>query len=232
VLGSGECDYALIPEVGFTMKVLCEHMLSVLRGRKRTDSNPYGMIIMSEAAIPRDVDQYVDEPYVGLTDAEKRAIHEFISGKRSDGTHGQPWRVSGQTPDELRTGGLKVVAKVLEHSIRRVAVSSDPSIRDSYWQDFRVLTNEPRHILRSTPPSVSDVIFGQRMGALAVDNAMAGYSDFMVSQWLTEFVLVPLKLVVLGRKRLPPSGIFWKSVLASTQQPVEDLSALTREEAG
>ena len=47
---------------------------------------------------------------------------------------------------------------------------------------------------------------------------MAGYSDFMVSQWLTEFVLVPLRLVALGRKRIPDSGIFWKSVLAKTGQ--------------
>jgi hypothetical protein len=32
-------------------------------------------------------------------------------------------------------------------------------------------------------------------------------------------VLVPLELVVLGRKRIPESGIFWKSVLAKTDQP-------------
>jgi len=36
---------------------------------------------------------------------------------------------------------------------------------------------------------------------------------------LTEFVLVPLKLVVLGRKRIPKQGLFWKSVLAKTGQP-------------
>ncbi len=87
-----------------------------------------------------------------------------------------------------------------------------------YWKDFRVITNEPRHLIRSIPPSVTDVIFGERLGALAVDNAMAGYTDFMVSQWLTEFVLVPLKLVVLGRKRVPIDGIFWKSVLSKTGQ--------------
>jgi hypothetical protein len=57
---------------------------------------------------------------------------------------------------------------------------------------------------------------------LAVDNAVAGYTDFMISQWLTEYVVVPLSLVVLGRKRIPSSGIFWQSVLAKTHQP-EDL---------
>jgi len=66
----------------------------------------------------------------------------------------------------------------------------------------------------------SDIVMGQRLGTLAVDNAMAGYTDFMISQWLTEYVLIPLKLVVLGRKRIPQSGIFWKSVLAKTDQPV------------
>ena len=53
---------------------------------------------------------------------------------------------------------------------------------------------------------------------------MAGYTDFMISQWLTEYVLVPLKLVVLGRKRIPEDGIFWKSVLAKTGQPADLVS--------
>jgi 6-phosphofructokinase len=75
------------------------------------------------------------------------------------------------------------------------------------------------------------VIFAERLGALAVDNAMAGYTDFMVSQWKTEFVLVPLKLVVLGRKRVPEGGIFWKSVRASTGQPA-DLVSLPARRAG
>jgi hypothetical protein len=62
---------------------------------------------------------------------------------------------------------------------------------------------------------------GQRLGMLAVDNAMAGLTDFMISQWLTEYVLVPLKSVVLGRKHIPGSGIFWNSVRAKTGQPAE-----------
>jgi hypothetical protein len=123
-------------------------------------------------------------------------------------------RVYGQTPDKLRSGGLKIVASVLEHDIRTKIIP----VRE-FWSSFRVFVNEPRHLIRAIPPSVSDVIFGQRLGMLAVDNAMAGYTDFMVSQWLTEYVLVPLELVVLGRKRVPQEGIFWKSVLNVTGQP-------------
>lgn len=66
---------------------------------------------------------------------------------------------------------------------------------------------------------MTDVIFGQRLGILAVDSAMAGFTDFMISQWMTEYVIVPLQLVTLGRKRVPPNGIFWKSVVAATGQP-------------
>lgn len=130
-------------------------------------------------------------------------------------------RVHGQTPDALRTGGLKVVNHVLQTDIRGKMDDLGANDPDGYWDRYRVFKNEPRHLIRAIPPSVSDVIFGQRLGMLAVDNAMAGYTDFMVSQWLTEYVLVPLKLVVLGRKRVPQDGIFWKSVLANTGQPAD-----------
>ena len=125
-------------------------------------------------------------------------------------------RIQGQTPDALRTGGLKIVAHVLQNDIRRLCPST---AEGEYWRSFRVFKNEPRHLIRAITPNAPDVIFGHRLGVLAVDNAMAGYTDFMISQWLTEYVLVPLELVVLGRKRVPRDGIFWKSVLASTGQP-------------
>ncbi len=78
----------------------------------------------------------------------------------------------------------------------------------------------PRYYIRSIPANSHDQIYCKRLGALAVDNALAGYTDFMISQWLTEYVLVPLELVAGGEKHVPPGGIFWKQVVASTGQPV------------
>ncbi len=69
--------------------------------------------------------------------------------------------------------------------------------------------------------AISPVWYSSGMASTDVtvcDAAMAGYSDSMISQWLTEYVIVPLKLVILGRKRIPKEGIFWKSVLAKTGQ--------------
>jgi len=209
----GVCDLALIPEANFSLEGIFAYMKKLLYNRLEGGpdaQSPYGLIIMAETAIPTDYTGYLDVDGFKLDDRERSAVDDFVKENHR--------RLHGTTPDELRTGSLKIIAGGLQKLINeRMGKTNE------YWEKFRVFTNEPRHIIRAIPPSVSDVTFGQRLGALAVDNAIAGYTDFMISQWLTEFVLVPLPLVVLGRKRLPTSGIFWKSLIANTGQP-EDLS--------
>ena len=190
-----------------TMEEIFQHVKGKLMERysnRANNESPFAIVVMAETALPADAGSYYKDPIVGLSDDEKREVENFLRQGR---------QVRGQTPDELRTAGLKIVSKLLQ---KKIQSEIDP---DWYWKDFRVITNEPRHLIRSIPPSVNDVIFGERLGTLAVDNAMAGYTDFMVSQWLTEFVLVPLQLVVLGRKKVSKDGIFWKSVVSKTGQP-------------
>ena len=197
---SGQCDAALIPEAHFTIKELANTLLKRFRdtsGKIDQTQLPKGMIVMAETAIPDDADSYETE--AGLTDSELRALK---------GYQHEDHYLDGQTSDDLRAASLKLVV----HGIKKELTQ--------YFDEVRIFTNEPRHILRASNPSFSDIITGQRLGSLAVDNAMAGYSSFMVSQWLTEFVLIPLRLVSLGRKRIPESGIFWKSVWAKTGQGV------------
>jgi 6-phosphofructokinase 1 len=209
---STACDLVLIPEDPLSMDQIVTHVCGKLRARYNNGQNstgPYAMVVMAETALPADAEKYINDPRAVLSSGEggeKEALQRFLREGR---------RVRGQTPDALRTAGLKIISKVLEDRIRKELRPAE------YWEHFRVITNEPRHLIRSIPPSVTDVIFGERLGALAVDNAMAGYTDFMVSQWLTEFVLVPLRLVVLGRKRVPTDGIFWKSVVSKTGQPTK-----------
>lgn len=210
---STACDLVLIPEDPLTMDQIFRHVSQRLQERLNRQTSPYGLVVMAETALPEDAARYVDDPDVHLSEGEKMAVKLFLEQGRA---------VTGQTPDELRTAGLKMISRLLQ---KRIRCLKPPTPRGgvfpqgSYWRDFRVVTNEPRHLIRSIRPSVSDVIFGERLGTLAVDSAMAGYRDFVVSQWLTEFVLVPLELVVLGRKRVPTEGIFWKSVRAKTGQP-------------
>jgi 6-phosphofructokinase 1 len=201
---SAVCDLVLIPEEPWSIAEIWERMEERLLTRWKQQL-PYGLIVMAETALPRDAREHIDSQVVNLSPREKKAVNEFV---KNDG------RVLGQTPDPLRSAGLKMVSRLLQERINTEFSEEN----GKFWENFRVVTNEPRHLIRSIRPSVSDVIFAERLGALAVDNAMAGYTDFMVSQWLTEFVLVPLPLVVLGRKRVYTQGMFWKSVRAKTGQ--------------
>lgn len=211
-LASGVCDLILTPELPFNLKKISKYIQEKLQKRRKKSSHPtYGIIAMAETAIPLDGLEIIEKDLefakqLGITDKEIKAIKEFEKNER---------RVIGKTPDALRSVGLKLVSGVLQRDIQTKKIDG------SYWSSYKVVTNEPRHLIRAIPPSTADITFGQRLGTLAVDCAMAGYTDFMISQWLTEFVMVPLGLVVLGRKRIPQSGIFLKSVRANTGQPAD-----------
>ncbi len=216
-----QCDVALIPEIDFSIKELAEYLRKKMN--ERNETVPRGLLIMGETAIPSDAKDFIahdktikssgktDDLIIGLTQKEEDAILNFDPNKR----------IEGQTPDELRSAGLKLVSRGLKYALE------NPEDKNSVRYSPRIVTNEPRHLLRAIPPSCTDIIMGTRLGTLAVDNAIAGYNDFMISQWLTEYVLVPLDLVVLGRKRIPKDGIFWKSVIAKTGQPLDLTSSDT-----
>lgn len=213
---TGTCDVALIPEVSFSMKKLAHMVMNRMAKTLRKSRVPFSLIVMAETAIPTDAIEYIDLEHIGLIKKEKEAIRKFDEMRKMGK------RIQGQTDEWLRSAGLKIVSRGLEYIIKyeneNIEVDLDDNNLPPRWDRLRVFTNEPRHQLRSIPPSCMDIINGQRLGTLAVDNALAGYTDFMISQWLTEYVLVPLGLVVLGRKRIPKQGVFWRSVKSKTDQ--------------
>jgi len=56
------------------------------------------------------------------------------------------------------------------------AVERTPKGQSKRWADreVEVLTNQPRHNIRAIPANPQDQIYCERLGALAVDNALAG----------------------------------------------------------
>lgn len=239
---TGHTTLALIPERDFSVLGVARYVKQRLwesaRPYESEDpatpidaSVPHGLIVMGETAIPldaleclglisppADLKEFYDAvaTKVRPTDVEEKVIRDFFE-------HGR--RVQGQTSDTLRSLGIKLLNELLPILIRHpnlnrlIAPDETPGWKEPNWDNLRMVRNEPRYLVRALEPSTSDIITGQRLGLLAVDAAMAGYTDCMVSQWLTEFSIVPLELVVLGRKRIPPSGMFWKSVTSKTRQP-------------
>jgi 6-phosphofructokinase 1 len=121
----------------------------------------------------------------------------------------------------LKSKNVKLGGKPIDqkHFIGQLEKHLYGKVRDGADREVEVFDNQPRHNIRAIPANPQDQIYCERLGALAVDNALAGYTDFMISQWLTEYVLVPLEIVQDRHKRIPPAGIFWKQVVSSTGQP-------------
>lgn len=230
---TGACDAALIPEVPFCMHGLVKHLVTAIFRREQrkmrglstiamSASIPSSMVVMAEAAIPIDALDYKEHPAVELTSDEKTALERFDKNRRAGR------RIEGHISDALRDAGLKIVKTGIQihipDAIQKVQNELEfgttplPIIN---WAKLaqKTLASEPRHLLCAIPPNALDLSTAQRLGLLAVDSALAGYTDFMISLWLSEYVLVPLELVTLGRKRIPEKGMLWKSVVGKTGQP-------------
>ena len=89
---------------------------------------------------------------------------------------------------------------------------------DSRRRPVMTFINRPRHHIRAIAPNAADRTYCERLGALAVETALAGYTGCMVSWWLNEYVLIPLTLAK-GKRSLAMGGFFWKQVVLSTGQP-------------
>lgn len=192
-LASGLVDAVLVPEVGFRIKPLLEYVETKVSNKK------YALIVIAEGAKPEDFSKET---------IKEKLINEGIN-------------VDDETNplvrQRLSQWNLEVITdKFKEHFVK--------------YSDGRhkISVIQPRYLIRAVSPNSIDQIFCQRLSDLVVHNALAGYTDFMVSQWLTEYVLVPLKLVAgqidpdtnkRQAKGIPPNGIFWKTVIASTGQP-------------
>jgi 6-phosphofructokinase 1 len=69
-------------------------------------------------------------------------------------------------------------------------------VHDAHGHPMSVFVNQPRNNILSVPPNIRDRIHCKLLGKCAVDSAMAGYTDFMITEWQADYVLVPLSLVV------------------------------------
>lgn len=246
----GHATLALIPEIKFSAIGVARYLkerlwraarpwaaqdqLSPIAIDSPIDPNfPHGLVVLAETAIPQDALECLGlvknvppsfaasygeiAKRFSLSHEEQEEITDFVRRRKEERGF------EGQTNDTVRQLGLRLLAEAIPVFIK------DPNLRPERnlswmapkWKYLRVVCSEPRHLVRALEPSTSDIITGQRLGLLAVDAAMAGYTDCLISQWLTEFALVPLELAVLGRKRIPSEGMFWKSVTSKTGQPAD-----------
>lgn len=177
----------------------------------------------------------VPEMFAGYeTNAEiERAFEECLEFLRDQVRH------------QKRTGGVVVVAEgvrklFVERKVKMMGKDVDNDrfvqqvatfLQKDYLSDSRrrkvtTFINRPRHQIRAIAPNAADRTYCERLGAMAVESGLAGYTGCMVSHWLNEYVLVPLELA-RHKRSLALGGLFWKQVVLSTGQP--DISPPKRE---
>ena len=89
---------------------------------------------------------------------------------------------------------------------------------------------DPSYMIRACPPSPSDAAFCSNLSTLAVHEAMAGNTGCLITQWYSNYVLVPIKLAVSLRKVVRPQGSLWRMVRELTIDGDGDLSKVEKQE--
>lgn len=78
---------------------------------------------------------------------------------------------------------------------------------------------DPSYIIRSAAASADDSKFCNQLAQYAVHAAMAGKTDFVVSNWNSHFTIIPIAAAVSERKKIQLNSELWLNVLDATGQP-------------
>ena len=88
-------------------------------------------------------------------------------------------------------------------------------------QEINLKYIDPSYIIRSVPANSQDARLCDGFARNAVHAAMAGKTDLIIGDWYSVFVHVPIVAAISSRKKVDPEGDLWRSVLATTGQPVK-----------
>ncbi len=95
---------------------------------------------------------------------------------------------------------------------------------DAYFKMMKIDINlkyiDPSYMIRSAPANSNDSIFCTKLGAYAVHAAMAGKTGMIISLIHSNFVHIPIRLAVSGRKHIDPHQELWREVIEATGQPL------------
>lgn len=189
-LASGVTNAVVIPEEPFSLAALIRYVERLI-SRQRNPLTDHALVVFSEGLA---WSHHFRKPMV-----QELRRQKFIP------TRGKAANFDDLPSEHIRTAFLNVISLAFNQ-------------RFAHTPHAPVIT-EPRSLISSVGPTAYDIRYCQRLAYNAVDSALAGYTDFMSSYWLTEYVLVPLHLVAGRHKELPVNGAFWSMVRAATGQP-------------
>ena len=94
----------------------------------------------------------------------------------------------------------------------------------AYFKDREVRSTvkyiDPSYIIRSVPANCEDALLCDQMARNAAHAGMAGRTGMLIGYWYDVFIHVPILLATSQKKQMSPESDLWRSVLATTGQPV------------
>jgi len=75
-----------------------------------------------------------------------------------------------------------------------------------------IFVNQPRHLIRSTPPNTFDIDLCKYTGKLMVDTALAGYTECSVNLWNGHYCIVPLEATTAKLAKVDPASYYFLSM--------------------
>jgi 6-phosphofructokinase 1 len=108
-------------------------------------------------------------------------------------------------------------------------------IKDYFTQrdmEYTLKFIDPSYIIRSVPANANDRVYCGFLGQHAVHAAMSGKTGMVVSMLQDRYVHLPLTLVTRERRRLNVSSDYWRSVLESTGQRLNEKKLQNEPAAG
>ncbi len=75
---------------------------------------------------------------------------------------------------------------------------------------------EPTYMIRGIPANGTDAVFCLMLAQNAVHAAMSGKTDMVIGHWSDTFTHVPIPMATSQRKKIDPTGSFWRSVKMNT----------------
>jgi len=171
----------------------------------------------------------VDAVLIPEEDFELKLVSQHVKQRVARFRHAVIVMAEGARGIEKKDGRWRRwCAETREHrdeNLHRMQDTIKKALKHERLEKYRVFGNQPQHVIRSVVPNSHDQVYCRRLADMVVDSCLGGYTKFMISSWLTEYVLVPLifpakgGLTKEGYKTFPIGGIFWRTVLRSTGQP-------------
>ena len=195
-IASGHVDLVLIPEDFSDLdRSQCEEVLELYLIHLKTQLEKTGEAIT---------------PYANVVLAE--GIAQILEDKGVELNGTKVLREDPNTKEKLFLGQFKNYIKEKHWKVNTGKIGSCE-------EELGIFFNRPDYYIRATAANSNDQIFCDALGSRAVDSALAGFTNFMISEWHNSFVLVPLELVANRTRKIDPNGAFWKQVISNTRQP-------------